>query len=42
LVAPSAASALLEERESVFDDAFIVLRAASTLEDEFERLRLDV
>jgi hypothetical protein len=39
---PSAVSTLLDERERLFDDAFIVFNAASTLEDEFDRLKLDV
>ncbi len=39
---PSAASALDDELEMEFELTLIAARAASRLEDEFERLRLDV
>ena len=38
----SAESTLADDCERLLDDALIVPSRASTLDDEFERLRLDV
>lgn len=42
LAVPSAVSTLLEERETLFEEALMVARAASTLDEELDRFKLDV